>query len=243
MRFSMIRSGSAAIVAAAALTACGGHGVVPSQSVAPGFSNAGAIANAVPDKTSPCAVQGMYYFHGSCVAFSMNLTKNTLVVLGKYKAYQGLKISTQLSPFVSPPKNVQTVPAVMGDATGKGDITGTVGGKSFPLYKPGSNGCVNSQGKVEKCPGKATFVYAELINKSKYTLKPKNTPAFQITDSNGFPGKNLCFPAILTSKGWAPNTTLGGKPSGKTLTIQSAPNPGQLIFPAMGQFIVVGVCE
>jgi hypothetical protein len=241
----MIRFGSA-IAAAALLAACGGHGVVPQQNVVPSNGASGDVSfdGLSPDaKTSPCDVKGMYYFHGNCVAFNMNINSNTVVTLGKYKQYAGLKIVTTLSPFSNPPK-VKTVPAVMGDATGKkDDITGTVKRKAFPLYVPGKQGCVNTQNKPEICPGRATFVYAELINKSSYTLKPKNTPSFYITDQNGFPGKNLCFPAILTSKGWAPNETLGGKPSGNTLRIGSTKNPGELIFPANGQFIVVGVCQ
>ena len=246
MRSSTIRSGSAAILAAAMLTACGGHGVVPSQSFAPAVSN-GIMPNAVPDKTSPCDVSGMYYFHGNCVPFNMNMSSVTTVTLGKFSPYHGIKIVTTLSKFDKPPQGVKTTPAVMGDAIGtNGDITGKVNNKTFPLYVAGQDICINNQNKLEKCFGK-TFVYAELINKSKYTLKPDETPAFYITDTNGFPGKNLCFPAILTTLNgklvWAPNTALGGKPSQDTLRIASAKNPGQLIFKANGQFIVAGVCE
>jgi hypothetical protein len=250
MRLLTIRSGAAAIVAAIALAACGGHGVVPSQSFTSGnavSAGSNVLLNAVSDaKVSKCDIAGMYYFHGSCVAFTLNLLGNTTIELGKYGAYHGIKITTTLSAISSPPKGVKTVPAIMGDAIGNGDITGQVGGKSFPLYGHGKD-CVNSQGKAEYCPGKP-FVYAELINQSKYTLKPKDTPKFYITDSNGFPGKNNCFPAILTKAGphtvggWAPNQALGGKPSGNTLTINAQPNPGQLVYPP-GQFIVAGACQ
>ncbi len=251
MRLTIIGSGFAAVAAAAALAACGGHGVVPSQSFASG--NAASIGNGVLSPAISdavvhhCDITGMYYFHGSCVPFTLNLTGNTTVELGKFGAYKGIKITTTFSVMENPPKGVKSVPAIMGDATGTGgDITGTVKNKPFPIYAKGED-CVNSQGKKELCPGKP-FVYAELINQSKYTLKPKDTPKFYITDSNGFPGKRLCFPAILTTPGphtaggWAPNTTLGGQPNGTTLTIQAQPNPGQLVYPA-GQFIVAGVCE
>ena len=250
MRLLTIRSGAAAIVAAVALAACGGHGVVPSQSFASGnavSTGSDALLNAVSDaKVSKCDITGMYYFHGSCVPFNLNMNSNTTIELGKYGAYHGIKITTTLSTIQNPPKGVKTIPFIMGDAVGNGDITGQVKGKSFPLYGHGKD-CVNSQGKAEYCPGKP-FVYAELINSSTHTLKPKDTPKFYITDSNGFPGKRLCFPAILTAAGphtvggWAPNTTLGGQPHGNTLTINAQPNPGQLVYPP-GQFIVAGACE
>jgi hypothetical protein len=244
MRVSTIRSGSAAIAVAIALAACGGHGTVPSQSVLPGTANNLASdafdSGLSPDgKTPRCEVTGLYYFHGSCVGFNMNMNSTTVVQLGKFGAYHGIKITTGLSKFVNPPK-VNTVPAIMGDAIGKGDITGKVKGKAFPLYATGNN-CVAGNGKPEKCPGKV-FVYAELINSSQYKLKPASTPAFSITSENGYPGKTLCFPAILTAKGWAPNETIGGKPNGKTLRIPAAPNPGQLVFLPHAQFIVAGVC-
>jgi hypothetical protein len=249
MRFSMIRFGVVAIAATLALAACGGHGVVPSQSLASGngFVPANTMPLGVdPDKTSKCDLSGMYYFHGDCVAFNLSMSSNTTVELGKFGAYKGIKITTTFGPFVNPPKGIKSVAALMGDAVGKGDISGTVKGKAFPLYGVGKD-CVNSQGKAEFCPGKP-FVYAELINTSKYTLKPKLTPKFVISDTNGFPGKRLCFPAILTSPGahtvggWAPNTTLGGQPHGTNLTINSQSNPGQLFYPP-GQFIVTGACE
>jgi len=249
MLLSTFRSGVAAIVAAAILAACGGHGVVPSQTFANGngvAAGSDALLNVIPNKTSKCDIPGIYYFHGDCVAFTLNMNSNSTVELGKYGAYHGIKITSTFGIFENPPKGVKSVPAIMGDATGDGDITGQVGGKNFPLYGNGKD-CVNSQGKPEFCPGKP-FVYAELINTSKYTLKPKYTPKFYITDSNKFPGTRLCFPAILTAKGahtaggWAPNTTLGGQPHGTTLTINAQPNPGQLIYPP-GPFIVAGACE
>lgn len=241
----MFRSGAATIAAATALAACGGHGVVPSQAMAPQVSG-GFAANAFPDaKKSPCDVTGMYYFKGNCVAFSMNTNATTQVTLGKFKPYNGIKITATLSKFSHPPQ-AKTVPAVMGDAIGKNDILGKVKNKAFPLYVAGGSNCVTADNKPEKCFGKP-FVYAELINNSQYNLTPVNTPGFYITDSHGFPGKNLCFPAILaTVKGkvvWALNTALGAKPGKTTLQLVPASNPGQLVFLAHSQFIVAGICE
>lgn len=248
MRLLTFRSGAPAIVAAVALAACGGHGVVPqgvSQTSA--FAPLNDVAQAVSPDASPCSIPGLYYFMGSCAAFHLKMNGTTVVPLGSKTPYKGIKITTTFGAFENPPK-VPYIDAVMGDAIGKGDITGKVGGKSFPLYGVGKD-CVSSNGQAEFCPGKP-FVYAELINlsKGKYTLKPKLTPKFDITDANGFPGKKLCFPAILTAKtqhsagGWAPNATLGAPPKGNTLIINSQPNPGQLYYPP-GPFYVAGVCE
>lgn len=239
----MIRTVSTAAVAAVALAACGGHGVVPSQGIAPNVSN-GFAANgfaAGPDaKKSPCQITGMYYFHGSCRAFSLSMTKVTTVKLGQFSPYKGITITTTFSPFTNPPK-VQSVPAIMGDAVGSGDITGLSKGKAFKLYGDGKD-CVYAN-KPATCPGKP-FVYAELINTSKYTLKPQLTPKFVITDANGFPTgrNNQCFPAELTAKGWLAETNIHGTPKNKTLVINALKNTENLYYPADSQFIVAGVC-
>src|ERR1700678_2261366 len=209
MRISTITIG-AAFVAAAALSACAGRGVVPSQNFA---SSSGADAtfaspqaNATPN---PCQHTNpvMYLFAGSCLPFTLKETTTTTVALGKYKAYQGIKITAVFSKNTGGPG--AGIPAVMGDATGKGDITGKVGGKAFLIY--GGKNCLFN-GKLVPCPGKP-LLYAELINNSNYTLKPADTPTFTITDTSGFSG-TTCFPPEYTAKGWEPQTTLDAKPDG-----------------------------
>jgi hypothetical protein len=239
MRITTIAIG-AAIVAAAAMSACASRGVVPSQSFASSNGTTAMFAaKATPtpnacEKTDP----PMYYFGGSCTAFTLKETAPTTVALGKYKPYQGIKITTVFSKNTGGPAG--GVAAVMGDAVGKGDITGKVGGKAFKLYGDGKDCLFN--GKPTTCQGKP-FVYAELINNSKYTIKPAETPTFTITDSNGFPGTKECFPAEYTSKGWLPETTLSAKPVGNTLHLPGAGNDGSLFYPAHTQFIVAGICE
>jgi hypothetical protein len=240
MRITTTMTIGAAIVAAAAMSACASRGVVPSQSFASSNGTTAVLAaKATPtptacEKTTP----PMYYFGGSCTSFTLKEGSSTTVYLGKYKPYQGIKITTVFTTNTGGPAG--GVPAVMGDAIGKGDITGKVGGKAFKLYGDGKDCLFN--GKPATCPGKP-FVYAELINNSKYKLKPQGTPTFTITDSNGFPGAHECFPAEYTSKGWIPETTLDAKPSGNTLHLPSAGNDGSLYYLPNSQFIVAGVCE
>jgi hypothetical protein len=238
MRISTITIG-AAFVAAAALSACAGRGVVPSQNfVSSSGSDATFAAAKATPTPNPCQHTNpvMYLFGGSCTSFTLKETTTTTVALGKYKAYQGIKITSVFSKNTGGP--AAGIPAVMGDATGKGDITGKVGGKAFLVY--GGKNCLFN-GKLGPCPGKP-FLYAELINNSNYTLKPADTPTFTITDTNGFPG-TTCFPAEYTAKGWEPQTTLDAKPDGNTLHLPSSANNGSLYYDKHSQFIVAGVCE
>ncbi|HEY1683026.1 MAG TPA: hypothetical protein VGF98_15370 [Candidatus Tumulicola sp.] len=238
MRITTIAIG-AAIVAAAAMSACASRGVVPSQSFASSNGTTAMLAaKATPtptacEKTSP----PMYYFAGNCVAFTLKETATTTVFLGKYKPYDGIKITTVFSKNSGGPAG--GIKAVMGDATGKGDITGKVGGKAFKLYGDG-NDCFY-RGKLGPCRGKS-FLYAELINNSGSTIKPVDTPKFTIVDTNGFPGKK-CFPAEYQKGGWVPEDNLFAAPKGNTLELPSVANDGSLYYLPHAQFIVAGVCE
>jgi hypothetical protein len=254
MRFSIVRVAVVACAAAVALAACGGHGVVPSQSLAPnsGFApNSGMmpgsdLANSVTPDNTLCAIPGQWYFHGACLAFSMSTTKTTVVNLGKFSPYGGIKITATFGPALAPPKGVSSISAIMGDAIGNGDITGLVGGKPFSPYGK-TNNCLSNR-KLGPCPGHP-FVYAELYNNSTHTLKPKDTPGFAITDSHGFPGKRLCFPAVWSAAtktspaGWNPNLNVGGVPHGTTVKINPVANPGQLFYTAHQAVITAGACE
>ena len=121
MRVSIIRSGVAAIAAAVALAACGGHGIVPSQLSSSGaVAPAGDVVGTLPDghKTSKCDIPGIYYFHGDCVAFTLNMDANSTVELGKFGAYHGIKITTTYGVFQNPPKGYDPgVPAPARSAT------------------------------------------------------------------------------------------------------------------------------
>ena len=87
MRFSTIRTGAAASAAAIALAACGGHGLVPSQSAAPGFS-------LISDKssTNPCLAKGVqpaWVFKGACKIVKLPAKGITI----KLAAYKGITVT------------------------------------------------------------------------------------------------------------------------------------------------------
>jgi hypothetical protein len=212
MRLSTIRTGIVAAAAAIAFAACGSHGMVPSQTAPGGGFNAVPAPAATP-KPSPCKITGLWYFRGSCVY--NQITSKGLTV--KLAAYKGITFTAKLGPNDAKGK----VGFVLGDATNKKDITGTSGGKSFPFH---NKVCVNGQGSAVPCEGK-TFVYFEAVNTGSVLVTLKATPAIQITDANGFPAKNECFPSILTTHGWQDFTPLGNAPKGNSLSLAPAPQP------------------
>jgi hypothetical protein len=238
MRLSSLRTGFVAAAAAIALGACAGHGMVPSQSGVPSGNFDSVLRKSKP---SPCnlGTQG-WYFHGACAAFLMK--PNGITV--KLPVYKSFTLDTTYGKSNVSPKGAGMI---TGDATGKGDITGTVGGHPFPPYGAG-NDCVSSLGKAEACPG-TVFLYAELINTSAKTITPKTTPQFVITTKTKFPGHTTCYPAVLTAKsknsagGWSPQTIIGSAPKGKTLTINSFNNTLGLVYPARSGLFVAAVCQ
>lgn len=118
----MIRTGVVASAAAIALAACGGHGLVPSQSAAPGFD---AVT---PMSTNPCytsAVQKAWIFKGSCVITKLP-TKGKKIVLAAYK---------NVTASVSLPKNTATGSptfALVDALGGKAKDIAPYKGKAFP---------------------------------------------------------------------------------------------------------------
>jgi hypothetical protein len=121
MRFSMIRTGFVASATAIALAACGGHGLVPSQSAAPGFSFIGDKA------ANPCytkAVQPTWIFKGSCKMVKLPAKGISI----KLAAYKGITVT------VAFPKNNSkgNPPFVLVDAVG-GKAKDIVAFKNKPL--------------------------------------------------------------------------------------------------------------
>ena len=102
----MIRTSVVASAAAIALAACGGHGLVPSQSAAPGSD---AV---IPMSSNPCytsTVQPAWIFKGSCTILKKLPAKGKTIALA---AYKGVSVTVKL------PKNTSKGGFALVDAMG-----------------------------------------------------------------------------------------------------------------------------
>lgn len=188
----MIRTGVVASAAAIALAACGGHGLVPSQSAAPGF-------NAVtPMSTNPCytpTVQPAWIFKGSCVITKLPPKGKTIKLL----PYKGVTVTVKLGKNTSKKGAFVLVDALGGKAH---DIK-KVQGKPFPTITPTS---LKSVIYVEAVNGTANLKFSGNL---VFTVKAKN-----------FPG-TTCPLSLLTGTfpnlKWF-NSPFAGKISGGTMT-------------------------
>lgn len=181
------------VMSALVFAACGGN-----QHSAP--SHYLPQASRVPTSDSACEMPGTYFFHGACTTGTFNASGGTI----KLTEYEGLTIAMTL-PRNSPNG---TKYLLLADATGKSDITGTVRGKSFPLY--GRTTCYPKKA----CPGTAFgYVAFDLIGDT--TVKLNGNIAWAFTDSNGFPASTRCFSARLTPVGWYPSAKYSGPASSK----------------------------
>lgn len=191
MKSSLIRSGAAAIVAALAFAACAGNGAVPSAtSSLP--TTPDSIRAASPDGTIPCPLPVGWTFGGPCAAVPLTKSGGT----GSIPKYKGWTLTSVLAP-----NNAKKGTALLfEDATGQGDITGKVNGKSFPVLKG------------------AILYLAALNPKAAFTFQ--GTPAITIKSAKAIPGK-VCTLNQLTAKGkgfvWTP-TPIQGAPKGKTVS-------------------------
>lgn len=223
----MIRSSALASVAAIALAACGGHGVVPAGSTAfaPQASSQSAPMAANQDDMSPLALktcaksppQWMWIFKGACDQFTLKSTGGKFT-LGEYES-----LSVTGSIGYNSAKGSVTVD--LADAIDKNGDVLKYKGHTFPPYK-----------------GKGTVVvYAVADNQTTQTIKPvrhNNVPIIKyvVTDAKGFPGKT-CGAAILgqgkNGLSWSalPSTF---QVKGKTVTITQYTVPTGLVLPAKG---------
>jgi hypothetical protein len=199
------------LAAAAALAACAGHGTVPGQQ---SFQQSTPSLSA-PAASSPCDIAGHWYFRGGCSAFDLK-ARGMQVNLS---AVAGVTVSLQMKKN-NAPANTQFI---VGDGTDLKNITGTSGGKKFPIF--GKVPCYNWYGKID-CKG-AALVYVEVINASSIDVKFTGDPNFTITASS-FPGK-VCrlFDVGRTPKGTYvyseyPTT---GTPEGGKLEIATGGRP------------------
>jgi hypothetical protein len=204
MRFSFIRTGFVATATAIALTACGGHGFVPSQSAAPMTS-----VNAAPDTSEKCTNldQPTWVFEGSCL-YVVPLKRTGMTI--KLPAYKGVTESTTL-----PASNVKrNIGFSIGDALGKGDIKRWKG-KRFPL--------------IGKSAG-TSVLYVEAMNfQSGLTFSSTGKLIFTVT-APSLPGKTCPLSLLQTSGKWF-TTPLTGKVKGTTVSFAIPVSNLKLFFP------------
>jgi hypothetical protein len=219
MRLSITRSGIAAVAAAIALSACGGQGIVPSQSAPSGS----LVGQEIASVTSPCAAKTLpFYFHGSCTTATLTSKGNTVSL----KPYKGIAFKIQLGA-----NNAKgTLAFIVGDATGVGDITGKI---KFPLYS------TKTCQKGNTCPGKS-LIYIEAASSSKAAIT-LNGNSFLTISATKFPGKG-CWPAVLTKTGWnTRGAILIMPPKGHVVKIM-IPGGGLFSLPAGAAYIDI-VCS
>ncbi|HEY1976517.1 MAG TPA: hypothetical protein VGG89_08235 [Candidatus Baltobacteraceae bacterium] len=174
MSLSTVRNVAAAVGAAILFAACGGHGVIPSQSGAPGF-------NAVtPEATGPCythAVQPAWIFEGSCNVKKLP-PKGLSLTLAPYK---GITVTVAM-----PKNNSKGNPslALVDAVGGKAKDIKPFKGKAFPA--------------LPKTAGKSV-IYIEAVNPFA-GLKFTGGNLIVMVKAKKLPGKT-CGVAILRQNG------------------------------------------
>jgi hypothetical protein len=194
MKSSLIRSGAAAFVAALAFAACAGNATVPSSGLP---TTSDSIRVAAPDAAPTCPLQLGWVFGGPCDTVPLTKTGAT----GSLPNYMGYTLTSVLGS-----NNAKKGTAlVFEDATGKGDITGTVKGQPFPKLKN-------------------AILYLAALNTSKpFTFNV--TPAITIKSKSKIAGKVCVLNQLAPPKGkkgfvWSP-TQITGAPKGKTVSFIS----------------------
>jgi hypothetical protein len=191
MRFSPNRFAAfAAAAAALLLAACAGRGMVPSGTAfAP--SAPAAKGKATP---SPCKkTQQPWIFGGACGTVTLATTGGT----ASMKAYKGYTLKAK---FTSGAPNGTVL--VVRDATGKGDATGTVGGKAFPQFT---------------YSGLKPLLYLKAHNQG-VAFNFSGVPQITVTSATGFPGKTCLLTKMLANGTWSTGPLLNGQIKGNTLT-------------------------
>jgi hypothetical protein len=174
MRLSMIRACVVATAAAAALTACAGHGIVPSSQTGlnPVTSDTSQMTSDAGQNqlaVITCAKSPPQYgwiFKGACTHFSLKPTGTSF----KLQEYQDITVRGSIGA-----NDVKGSAIIyLADAVDKGDIQ-NFAGKKFPPYKAKGT----------------TFVYAAADNQTSQAIKPKVEKNKRRGASHGEIGKIL----------------------------------------------------
>jgi hypothetical protein len=217
MTSSLIRSGAAALVAALAFAACAGNGTVPSSSLP---TTADSIRSIAPDATSPCPIPVGWAFAGPCDPIALTTTGGT----GKLASYMGFALSSTLGSNNSKKGTY----LVFQDATGKGDITGTVSGLKFPKDKN-------------------AILYLAALNTSKKGFNFNSTPAIKITSKTAIKGKGCSLDKLAPTKtgfAWGPSGITGPiAKNGKSVSFPSLPVSQAIPAGTAGPFYLAFSCK
>jgi hypothetical protein len=173
----MIRGCALATLAAIALAACAGRGIVPSSTSALPPTSLGGF---LPLGSSSCATSPPQYewiFKGSCDKFTLKSTGGSFSLA----EYEDITVKGSIG------KNTVKGSALIyiADAIDKnGDIEADKG-KKFPAYKAAGT----------------TIIYATVSNQTSQLIRPvpvkdKTVLEYTITDSKGLPG-TTCGAALL----------------------------------------------
>ncbi|HTA40691.1 MAG TPA: hypothetical protein VK760_16530 [Candidatus Acidoferrales bacterium] len=217
MTSSLIRSGAAAVVAALAFAACAGNGAVPSSSLP---NTADTLRTVAPAAANPCPIPVGWKFAGPCNPVKLTTAGGS----GKLPAYKGFALTSTLGSNNSKPGTY----LVFQDATGKGDITGTVEGLKFPKDKN-------------------AILYLAALNTSKKSFTFNVTPAIKITSKTAIKGKGCSLDQLGATKtgfAWAPSGITGTvATNGKSVSFPSLPVHQTVPAGTSGPFYLAFSCK
>jgi hypothetical protein len=219
MTSSLIKSGAAALVAALAFAACAGNQSVPTSSLP---MTPDSIRAAAPDAASPCPIPVGWAFAGPCDPIALSTTG----AKGSLPAYKGFALSSTLGSNNAKKGTF----LVFQDATGKGDITGTVEGQKFPADKN-------------------AILYLAALNTSKKGFTFNVSPAISITSKAKIKGKGCSLDKLGVTKtgfAWGPSGITGTiAKNGKSVSFPGLPVPGGEAIPASsaGPFYLAFSCK
>jgi len=211
MRFSsssLIAASTA--VAALLLAACASHGVVPAtSSFGPSVVSPEALSpDAKKPTPKPCAKpQVAWTFGGSCGGVFIKAAGGS----ASMAAYDGFTIKAKF-PKASPAPSAGEVLVVRDATNTKKDITGLVGGKTFPaLTKIGSPATLSVK----------PFLYMKAYNQGGgFTFTA--TPLVTVTSVKAFPGTRCILTKMNSSNNtWQTLPVIAGTITGHTVVFPS----------------------
>jgi hypothetical protein len=192
--------------------AFGEHRSMVVSSVAPSRTSSTGMQLSAGD---PCKTDGYWYFAGPCERRSVTFpTREVSFGLPRYKA-----ITTDIvqwtvdAPSMGPSRDKSgTIPFIVGEATGDGDIGGTVGGVNFPRYGTHCANMVNGSLVPGACEGKLLLYFFE-HNAGKSAALLNESPQISVANAeirrNETCGLDLLVPVSHRTYEWALASDVG----------------------------------